>query len=207
MVNRHVKIFVIPLLLLISFSASSQTYSLLIHDDVIEDFFKDLSKTLPHQILKFNVEIMDWNEKDLYGEDDTLYQMGELTMGIMQIDSVKLFYTDKDLKYVVKQYDNLEGEAWYPEDFRKFDVIDTLGMQKILSHSYSDKKMGKNYAYTFSVPLFSLNQEYAIVQQEFYCGIECSTYCIYMYKRSPDRKTWNKWASWKCLSAGDKFRQ
>ena len=186
---------------------NGQTYSLLVHDDVIEDFFKDLSKTLPHEILKFNVEIMDWNEKDMYGEDDTIFQMGELTMGIMQIDSVKLFYTEKDLQYVIKQYDNLEGDEWYPEDFRKFEVIDTFGMAKILSHSYSDKKMGKNYAYTFSIPLFSLNQEYTIMQQEFYCGLECSTYCIYMYKRSNDKKTWGKWASWKCLSAGDKFRQ
>ena len=207
MLTNIVKICTIPLFALISLSATSQTYSLLIHDDVIEDFFKDLSKGLPHPILKFNEEIMDWNEKDIYGEDDTLYQMGELTMGIMQIDSVRIFFTEKDLKYVLKQFDNLEGERWYHEDFRKFEVIDTMDMQRILSHSYSGKKMGKNYAYTFSVPLFSLNQEYAIIQQEFYCGLECETYCIYIYKQGGDKRSWNKVASWKCLSAGDKFRQ
>ena len=200
-------IFIIAVMVALSNYTFAQTYSLLVHDDVIEDFFRDLSKDLPHEIIKFNEEILYWNEKDLYGEADTLWQMGELTMGIMQIDSVKLFYTEKDLKYVVKQYENLEGEKWYHEDFKKFDVIDTTGTARILSHSYSDKKMGKNYSYTFSVPLFSLNQEYAIVQQEFYCGLECSTYCIYMYKKGSDKKSWYKVASWKCLSAGDKFRQ
>lgn len=207
MLKYIVKILTISLFALIAPNGSAQTYSLLIHDDIIEDFFTDLSKDLPHEIIKFNKEIMFWNEKDLYGEDDTLFQMGELTKGIMQIDSVKIFFTEKDLRYVVKQYDNLEGESWYPEDFRKFEVIDSIGFQKILSHSYSDKKMGKNYVYTFSVPLFSLNQEYAIVQQEFYCGIECSTFCIYIYKKGDDKKSWKKAASWKCLSAGDKFRQ
>ena len=181
-------------------SVSSQTYSILISDKVIHDFFIKLSKDLPKEIIQLNKEIMDWNEKDLYGEQDTLYQMGELTKGIMEIDSVKLFFTQKDLKYVEKQYNNLEDDYWYPEDFRRFEIIDTNGMNRILNHSYSGKKMGKNYAYRFSIPLFSLNQKYAIVQQEYYCGFECSTYCIYMYKRSTDKKSWSEVAKWKCIS-------
>ena len=164
----------------------------------------DLSKNLPHQIVKLNKDILEWNDKDLYGEQDTLYQMGELTMGIMEIDSVRRFFTEKDLKYVVKQFNNLDGDHWYPEDFRKFEIIDSIGLMKIMSHSYSEKKMGKHYSYTFSIPLFSLSREFAIVQQEFDCGLECSTYCIYIYKQAHDKKSWSKVASWKCISAGSK---
>ena len=183
--------------------AHSQTYSLLIHDDVIEDFFFELSRNLPHEIIKMNEEILEWNERDIYGEQDTLYQIGELTLGLMEVDTIHSFFTDKDLNYVIKQFNNLDGDHWYPEDFRKFDIIDSVGLNKIMSHSYSEKKMGKHYSYTFSIPLFSIDRQYAIVQQEFDCGYECSTYCIYIYKRTKDKKSWSKITSWKCLSAGE----
>jgi len=186
---------------------NAQTYSLLVPDKIIDNFFISLSKDLPHRIVKINQDIIEWNERDIYGEQDTLYQMGELTMGIMEIDTVRSFFTDKDLKYVEKQFNNLDGDTWYADHFRKFEVIDSVGLNKIMSHSYSEKKMGKNYSYTFSIPLFSLNMEYAIVQQEFDCGYECSTYCIYIYKQSADKKSWDKVTSWKCISAGDKARE
>lgn len=185
-------------------NAYTQTYSLLIHDEVIEDFFMELSKSLPHHIVKMNEEILIWNERDIYGEQDTLYQIEELTLGLMEVDTVHTFFTDKDLKYVVKQFNNLDGDHWYPEDFRRFEIIDSIGLNKIMAHSYSTKKMGKHYSYTFSIPLFSIDRQYAIVQQEFDCGYECSTYCIYIYKRSKEQKSWNKITSWKCISIGEK---
>ncbi|MBL4755942.1 MAG: hypothetical protein JKY52_20410 [Flavobacteriales bacterium] len=183
-------------------NTDAQTYSLLVHDETIEYFFISLSKNLPHEIIKLNRDILEWNERDIYGEQDTLYQIGELTKGIMEIDTVRAFFTEQDLKYVEKQFQNLDGVRWYPEDFRRFDVIDSIGLNKIMSHSYSAKKMGKNYSYTFSIPLFSLDKQYAIVQQEFDCGYECSTYCIFIYKQSADKKSWDKITSWKCISAG-----
>jgi len=183
-------------------NTQAQTYSLLVHDESIEDFFIALSRNLPHQIVKLNKDILEWNERDIYGEQDTLFQIGELTKGIMEIDTVKAFFTEQDLKYVEKQYQNLEGVQWYEEDFRKFEILDSIGLRKIMSRTYSAKKLGKNYSYTFSVPLFSMDKQYAIVQQEFDCGFECSTYCIIIYKQSTDQKSWDKITSWKCISAG-----
>jgi hypothetical protein len=180
----------------------SQTYSLLVHDETIEDFFMQLSKNLPHQIIKMNEDILEWSEQDIYGEQDTLYQLGELSKGLMEINKVHIFFSDLDLKYVERQYNHLDGDHWYPEDFRRFEIIDSVGLNKIMSHSFSEKKMGKNYSYTFSIPLFSLNKEYAIVQQEFDCGYECSTYCIHIYKRLESQKSWVELTNWKCISAG-----
>jgi hypothetical protein len=182
----------------------SQTYSLLVHDETIEDFFLQLSKNLPHEIVKMNGDILEWSEQDIYGEQDTLYQLGELSKGLMEINKVHVFFSELDLRYVERQYNHLDGDHWYPEDFRRFDIIDSVGLNKIMSHSFSEKKMGKNYSYTFSIPLFSLDKEYAIVQQEFDCGYECSTYCIHIYKRSESQKSWEEITSWKCISAGDK---
>jgi len=184
----------------------SQTYSLLVHDDIIEDFFVQLSKNLPHEIVKMNGDILEWSEQDMYGEQDTLYQLGELSKGLMEINKVHVFFSELDLRYVERQYNHLDGDYWYPEDFRRFEIIDSVGLNRIMSHSYSEKKMGKHYSYTFSIPLFSLNKEYAIVQQEFDCGYECSTYCIHIYKRLENQKSWKEITNWKCISATEELK-
>ena len=177
----------------------AQTYSYIISDKTITSLIKQVSKTLDPKVKKMDQEIIEWTEKDIYGEKDSLFDMGALTQGIIENELVKRHFSPKDLGYIEKQQDNLDWPKWQIRNFQNFELIDSIGFAKILSKSYDRKKVGSNFAYSFSIPLFSLNQELAIVQQEYFCGFECMNYCIVIYKKNYSNKTWAEIARLKCM--------
>ena len=192
------------ILLLISINlwsglCSGQTYSYIISDKSITSFIKQISKNMDPKVKKIDKEIIEWAEKDIYGESDSVYEMGVITKGIIEHKIVHGLFSPQDIKYIAKQQENLEWTTWEVNNFQNYELIDSIGFAKILSKSYERKKVGSNFAYSFSVPLFSLNHELAIVQQEYYCGFECMNYCILIYKKNQGSKSWEETARLKCM--------
>ncbi len=177
----------------------AQTYSDHVTDKEITTFFKQLSASMDQKIKRMDEELIDWTYPDLYGERDTLYQMGWLTRGIFQNDTVLHLFDTEDLGFIKKQYDAIAESNWHEKHFMAFELVDTIFYRKILSHSYNNRKIGKWYAHSFSMPLFSVDKKYVIIQQEYYCGYMCSEYCVYLYERVPDDKRWKLLAKWKCI--------
>ncbi len=178
---------------------TGQTYSYIISDKTISSFIKKISKSMDPRVKKIDKEIIEWSEKDIYGERDSIFEMGYITEGIIEQDLVKGLFSPQDFKYITKQQENLEWPIWEVKNFPSYELIDSLGFAIILSKSYGRKKVGSNFAYSFSVPLFSLNHELAIVQQEYYCGFECMNYCILIYKKDHKSKNWEEIERIKCL--------
>ena len=178
---------------------TGQTYSYIISDKTISSFIKKISKSMDPRAKKIDKEIIEWSEKDIYGERDSVFEMGFITEGIIEQDLVKGLFSPQDFKYITKQQENLEWPIWEVKNFPSNELIDSLGFAIILSKSYGRKKVGGNFAYSFSVPLFSLNHELAIVQQEYYCGFECMNYCILIYKKDNKSKNWEEIERIKCL--------
>ena len=178
---------------------TGQTYSYIISDKTISSFIKKISKSMDPRAKKIDKEIIEWSEKDIYGERDSVFEMGFITEGIIEQDLVKGLFSPQDFKYITKQQENLEWPIWEVKNFPSNELIDSLGFAIILSKSYGRKKVGGNFAYSFSVPLFSLNHELAIVQQEYYCGFECMDYCILIYKKDNKSKNWEEIERIKCL--------
>jgi len=178
---------------------TAQTYSNIISDKDITRFIKQVSKNLEPKAKKIDEKIIVWTEKDIFGEEDSIYDMGALTQGIIENEFIKRNFSQKDLKFLVKQQENLEWSMWQLKNFQSYELIDSIGFAKILSKSYERKKVGNNYFYSFSIPLFSINQEVAIIQQEYFCGFECLNYCIIIYKNNTNNKTWEEVARLKCL--------
>ncbi len=178
---------------------TGQTYSYIISDKTISSFIKKISKSMDPRVKKIDKEIIEWSEKDIYGERDSIFEMGFITEGIIEQDLVKGLFSPQDFKYITKQQENLEWPIWEVKNFPSYELIDSLGFAIILSKSYGRKKVGSNFVYSFSVPLFSLNHELAIVQQEYYCGFECMNYCILIYKKDHKSKNWEEIERIKCL--------
>ena len=191
-------VFLTCFVLLAGYS-SAQTYSDHISDKEITLFFKQLSGSMDPKIKSMDEELIDWTYPDLYGERDTLYQMGWLTRGIFQNDTVLRFFDTEDLGFVKKQYDAIAESTWHENHFMTFELVDTIFYRKILSHSYNSRKIGKWYAHSFSLPLFSIEKNHVIIQQEYYCGYMCSKYCVYLYEKVTDEKAWKLIAKWKCI--------
>lgn len=176
-----------------------QTYSDHITDKEITIFFKQLANSIEPKIINIDEELIDWVGPDLYGERDTLFQMGWLTQGIFQNDTVLRLFDTEDLGFVKKQYDAISESTWHEKHFMAFELVDTLFYRKILSHSYKSKKIKRWYAYSFSLPFFSIDKNHVIIQQEYYCGYMCSNYCVYLYEKMPENKSWKLLANWKCI--------
>jgi len=179
----------------------AQTYSNFITDKEVTVFFKQLTPTLEHKVKNIDAELIDWTEPDLFGELDTIYQMGYLTKGIFQQAVVQKYFSKDDLKFVTEQFHDISESVWHAKDFLKYELVDTMQYRKILSHSYNNSKVGKWYAHSFSMPLFSVNKNYVIIQQEYYCGYMCMRYCVYLYEKNTANNTWKEIAKWKCLKA------
>jgi len=192
-------IIILVIINLWSALCSAQTYINIVSDKTITSFIKQISKTLDPKARKMDKEIIGWTEKDIYGEQDTIYDMGTLTQGIIENELVKRHFSPKDLGYIEKQQANLEWPTWQMNNFQNHELIDSIGFAKILSKSYDRKKVGSNFVYSFSIPLFSLNQKVAIIQQEYFCGFECLNYCIVIYSKNPNSKSWEEIARLKCM--------
>ena len=193
----------ISLLFIILFFYStlySQTYSNEILDNEICRFFQQLKNSEKLKIKKIDQKIIKWRNYDVYGEKDSTMSFSFGT-GILKNEIVLKHLTKDDIQFIEKQYLSIKNSVWKKDDFKKFNLLDSLGRNEIHNHSMKrNKKMGNYYSYSFSIPLFSIDKKYVIIIQDFYCGFMCSTQCIYLYHHSEKFNNWNEIASWNCWS-------
>ena len=191
----------LSLIILLCFSVlHCQTYSNEVSDKEISLFFEQLKNSEKLKIKKIDHKIIKWRDYDIYGEKDTTLNFTFAT-GILKNEIILKHLTKDDIKYIEKQYLNIKDSVWKKNDFKKFNLLDSIGRKEI--HDYSMKrhrKMGNYYSYSFSIPLFSIDKKFVIIIQDFYCGSMCSTQCIYLYKRNEIFNKWEEIASWNCWS-------
>jgi hypothetical protein len=193
--------FTLSFLILFFYSTlHCQTYSNEISDNEISVFFQQLKNSKKLKIKKIDQKIIKWSDYDVYGEKDSTLSFS-FGIGLLKNEIVLKHLTKDDIKYIEKQYISIRDSVWRKNEFKKFNLLDSLGRKEI--HEYSMKrhrKMGNYYSYSFSIPLFSIDKKYVIIIKDFYCGFMCSTQCIYLYHRKEIFNNWEEIASWNCWS-------
>lgn len=150
------------------------------------------------EIKKVDRKIILWTDYDIYGEQNLEIEKGSIISGILGYKALQTYFKPEDLKFIEKQYQNQKDSVWQQNDFKKFNIIDSKEKKKISEHSKKGQRMGSYYSYSFSKPLFSLDKKYALVTQQFFCGMMCSDQCIYVYQRDSQSNNWKAIFSWYC---------
>jgi len=199
MTNLKIIIFAV-IFVHISLNLYGQTYNKVITDNQYSNFFDELRKNKNLDIDKVNQKIISWKRSDIYGIDDTTYFIGHtFGRGVLENDSVQKYFSKNDMVFIEEQFEKINDSLWQEKDFKSFNLIDTSGIRKI--HEYSMRKMRikrNNYAYSFSMPIYSLDRNFVIIQIDYYCGFMCSEQCIHIYQRKPDGKSWKEVTKWGC---------
>ncbi|KFF05794.1 hypothetical protein [Flavobacterium reichenbachii] len=153
------------------------------------------------KVEKVDQKIIPWTAYDIYGEQNLEIELSSFISGILRYKALQNYFKPEDLKFVEKQYLRQKDSIWQKNDFEKFNITGPKEQTKISEHSKKGQRMGSYYSYSFSVPLFSLDKKYALVIQQFYCGLMCSDQCTYLYERDSISNNWKPILSWYCGSA------
>ena len=182
--------------------SSGQTYSTVLTDQEIHNFFYQINNSKNIRIHKLSPYIFSWSS--ILSFNDTTNQelpLNFLNKASQEYSILKSSFTQGDIEFIRQQYVSLKDTTWDFRQLKKFIVADSIINKEIFKKSLSGKrKIKDNYSYSFSVPLFSLDRKSAIIYQDYFCGALCSTSCIYLYQKSNDGR-WRQILSWNCWAS------
>jgi hypothetical protein len=165
-----------------AFNSQAQTYSTIIKDREIITFIISIGKAL--KINKLNSSILELISDQMCGA-----KAGEP----ISDDSLKKYFTKRDIDFICEQYHALIQTRWWPKNFVHFKIIDSFGVKKIYETSVerfyeismnSKKRSKDNYFYSLSIPYFSLDRKMAVIRTAFSGGFLSETECTAIYKMS-----------------------
>lgn len=183
--------------------AISQRYSSIVTDTEIHNFLQDLNKSKTICIHKLVPTVFAWTDIPISTIDTA---KSEFPFNIINKDSENydIFaatFSQEDVEYLRQQYFSTKDTAWDFKSLKRFVIADSTVNKEIVRKSVSGKhKIKDNYSYTFSVPLFSMDKKSVIIYQDYFCGMLCSTSCVYLYKKN-EKGVWRKIASWNCWAS------
>ncbi|MFT3911477.1 MAG: hypothetical protein QM737_18785 [Ferruginibacter sp.] len=177
------KLFAMRSLMILFFLACfligrAQNYSSLISDKEIEGliYYKvkdtvDLFMFTP----VISKKILSWPKAFLEFSDSgkiaypSIYKRYE----ILFLDSI---FTKADKKFFLEQVDSSKKKSWELKNIR-----------------YTTKLEAKNRETYLSLPIFSINRDYAIIRQQTKCPGHCGSYDILLYKNENGRWKYYKY--------------
>ena len=178
-----------------------QTYSDEINNKEISRFFEELKLSKRHEIKKVNSQIISWEKEQIFGTKDSIKLFLDYENYLLKNDTINKYLSIHDINYIQRQYLSFKKANWNLSEFKDFELIDSVEINKILNRSIKKKRRLKNnYAYSFSVPLFSLDKKYVILIEEYYCGFMCSDECIKIYQKIDNSANWKEIARWSCFA-------
>jgi len=157
-------------------------------------FLQELANNKKLKIKNIDANILKWTNDDIYGINEEIFSIS----GIMTNDSLKKYFTNEDLKYIDKQFKSIVASSWTNIKIKNVEFIDSLKIDKVFKNSLKKNRGANNYFYSFSNPLFSIDNKLVLIKQEYNCGFMCSTQCFYIYRKTG--KTWKEVISWNCWS-------
>lgn len=176
--------------------AFGQTYSSIVSDQEIYDFLNWMTSnnrkyeeepTMKRKHIYYH--ILRWDTTNFITKDTALINQS------VSIDRRYLFQTrrgtdnlfDKqDREFMFEQFTAIKDTVWHSR----------FSKSKLLKH----KKQLRPNRYYYSIPLFSVDKKYVILQRIYYCGSLCAHGGYYVYRRLDD-KNWefitaeNTWIS------------
>ncbi len=196
--------FSIFLLIILTFfkTICGQTYSSLVSDGDISNFFDQLNSSKAVKIHKLSPNMLRWssilNLEDTSNQELPFYFLNKASKDYL---TLKSSFGEGDIKFLKEQFYALKDSVWDFTQFKNFVPADLTIYEEISKKSMSGKRRIKdNHSYSFSVPLFSLDRKSVIIYQDYFCGALCSSTCIYLYLKD-ENGTWKRILSWSCWSS------
>lgn len=176
------KKMVVILFGLLSYTYSTgQTYSSVISDKEIYDFLnwmtvndKKYSEEPKLKRKQIYFKILSWDTANFTIKDTTLieeypfFSMEGQYLYKRQSGTDTIFQ-QQDRDYLFRQFSGIKDSVWHH----------SFSQSKLLTNS---KQIRPN-RYFYSIPLFSLDKNYVIVQRVYYCGDVCAYGGYYVYRR------------------------
>ncbi|CAN5206409.1 hypothetical protein BH09BAC1_BH09BAC1_18810 [soil metagenome] len=169
-------LFVLIFVSLSCFS-QAQTYSTVVPDEPIYSFLNWFVRFGPkhgkESLFKrkqINNKIIQWPN---FTELDEMSKFYYAPVFFPEHDTTPIFKV-ADTKYLFQQLDAKQDTLWR-EKFKHSKLVDS-------------KKSQKANPYNFSMPLFSLDGNYAIIEYSYYCGSVCAHGGTFIYEKCGIRK-------------------
>ena len=127
-------------------------------------------KRIHHKILKwdkavFFTDTIQINNQQIIADYDCLYQTKYGT------DTI---FNQQDRDFIYQQFTTIRDSIWH-NSFSKSKLLTTQKQKRTNIHYYS-------------IPLFSFDKNFVIVNRKYYCGDECAYGGYYVYKRIGEKK-------------------
>lgn len=171
-----------------------QTYNTVIPDKAYSDFFSEYRTG--QNIKKLNAYIRNWDIKDVF--DSTQYKYMTINKSVWANDSVRKYFSKNDSVFIRQQVYGAINSIWKNAEWQGANLLDSVQMKKVYYNGYCGRRK-KMDVYAFSIPLFSADFDYVIIQKYYTCGFMCSSWCYYLYRKTPQNK-WIEITKWECLA-------
>ena len=177
----------------------NQTYSYLINDEEIYSFLDWLTTNEGINNIHFNVpnpkkivnEMLMWEISNFIPQETYIPKNKNLFFRLISRLKRQEYFLDFD-KYI---YDSKKGtDTIFKEQDRDFLFLQFVAIKDtIWYNTFSESELvtreEKLYIHYFSIPLFSIDKNYVIIELYYYCGTECAWGGYYVYRRL-DNNNW-----------------
>jgi len=176
------KFFIIILLTLLSLPGNTQRYSEIVTNNEISNFLTWFVRNDSAQEIKYvNKDITELDE-ECFRYMDTMrlpYLPANIFINAYRLDTI---FTKADADFFIKQIRFQKANAWHLR----------LGNVKLIKYVSSDEvRWNREAFYYFSLPLFSVDMQYVIIDKSCYCGLDCGYGNYFLYRRQ-SAKSWKK---------------
>ncbi len=180
----------VALLLLLYTQMRAQNISTIVSDRDIYSFINWLTNSEPRHTLegepqsgpkKIALRMLQWDDKNFMTPDSQNVKHYSITLSIYLHSHISdSLFGGADRDYLISQSRAIHDTVW----------------RKPIDHAifYGDANRFTSDGHLYSVPLFSRDGRYVIIQRDYYCGHPCAVGAYAIYERVDD-KAWKQIAT------------
>lgn len=182
-------VFIVLVNGILFFSSNSvgQTYSSVVSDQEITGFLNwltiyDIRLGEEHKGEKsVSIEIVDWQISHFIPKDSAIKMLGNYYYSDLYLykeyAGTDTIFLQEDREFLYNQFKAIKDSVWH----------DTFENSEVLNKNEYKPEIYYRY-YKYSIPLFSKDKQYVIVQRDYLCGRLCGYGGCFVYRKVGDHK-------------------
>lgn len=187
------RVILLTTLLLMSRLGVGQTYSALKTDKEIYAFLNWMTKKEKkyreepfYRRKQIYYKISNWDTFNFIRKDtvDNRYYEDDMAYLFYKRDGADTIFKAADRAYLIQQYFAIKDSVWHTPFHH--------------SRLTRNNRQFRPNRYYYSMPLFSVDHQYVIVQKTYYCGRLCAVFGYFVYRKIDP----NHWELVTCIKGG-----
>ncbi|RXK60787.1 hypothetical protein ESA94_10005 [Lacibacter luteus] len=186
------KQFLTILFIISHLTSSAQKYSLVIKDSAIINFMQWLfqNDSSFKSVKQVNNKIVRFHSDNFIYTDSSVLNTDRFSQNIFRKENnLNEYFNAGDANYFAQQINQQFTDKWQLS-IKRVMLLDSI---KLINNRVD------NVVYSYSLPLFSVDNKYTIIIEAFFCGLVCGGGEYNLYERGIDNtwkriKSFNKWA-------------